>query len=375
MSSKTFAYTGSQAGVHVFSYDSEHGTFALLHQTSERFHAGALLPGRRGSVLYCADSCSDLPGSRAGGGSRIFAYAVNSADGSLRLTGVTPTLSATAVDLAFDRGEGRLFVAHYGGNEAVTKVEQNAFGQYQLMVKYDDATVSVFALDDTGAVGKLLDVRRHFGCGPRKDQRHAHPHSIRMSPDGNFFAVCDSGADALYLYTLGKDGRLSSCGEPVRLTPGAAPRAGLFHPAKPYYYLCDESRGCVPVYALGPGGKLTPVGSCPVGQDGAETQAMPDLCVSPDGERLYVLCENSIAVCSISPSGLPERIQTVDLGTHFPSKCVPAPDGRFFHVLCGSSGTIVTFAVGQNGTLTPEPAETQAPGCTCLTFIQAQERG
>ena len=92
------------------------------------------------------------------------------------------------------------------------------------MANYSSGTVSVFPVDEHGALGPATDQRTFTGSGPNTlRQQESHPHQVVMDPLGGGIVVVDLGADRLH--RLGFDrssGLFSEGGFPIlrcRLDP------------------------------------------------------------------------------------------------------------------------------------------------------------
>jgi 6-phosphogluconolactonase len=191
-----------------------------------------------------------------------------------------------------------------------------------------------------GETGRVI---KHEGKGPNAErQEAAHPHSVYLTPDGKYLAVCDLGIDAVLMYPFD---RKSGLGEPIRLDcpPGSGPRHIAFTD-KHMYIVCELSNQILR-RALTEGFPLVDVKSTlPKGYAGKSFAAAIHL--SPDGRRLGASNRghDSVALFDILPGGgLAEPIFVETVKT--PREFAFSPSGRW---IIGGSQT--------EGVITATPA-------------------
>ncbi|SMF91353.1 6-phosphogluconolactonase [Paenibacillus uliginis N3/975] len=127
-------------------------------------------------------------------------------------------------------------------------VSRSRDGKYLFTTGYSDGRITVFALEEGGAVGEITSIIRHSGRGLRDDrQSEAHPHSIFEDPHHKYVVVNDLGMDDVNLYRL-EDGKLVTHRE-ISLPPGSGPRHIAFHPSGQWLYGVNELNSTVTVYA------------------------------------------------------------------------------------------------------------------------------
>lgn len=238
MTDQTLVYISSWArssdgsdeyGLSVCSLCGESGELRLIETVEPTVLFNVTCLDRQRGVLYALNEENELPGLRAGGGGRIFAFRIDPASGRLTPLCVRETWCPSPSYLSLDASGRFLIVSNHGSKAAITRIGQDALGNYYPIVEHDDTAVELFSLREDGSIDRLLDVVRHTGSGPERRQLTAHPHSVVMSPSGALFAVCDKGNDTVRLYRLDDErGRLVP---PIRYTaarPAPCPATASF---------------------------------------------------------------------------------------------------------------------------------------------------
>jgi 6-phosphogluconolactonase (cycloisomerase 2 family) len=159
------------------------------------------------------------------------------------------------------------------------------------------------------------------------------------------------------------------------LEPGSVPRYARFNAARKVVYVNFESANEVAVFRYNEQGMLSRVGGEKVVADsllakipaGAHLEQQ-DMRLHPSGRFLFTVVRGSldymegserrykqgfdgVTAFAIDDSGMPRRIQTIELAGHWPRGCALSPDGQFIVVPCLYSDEIVTLAIARDGTL------------------------
>lgn len=191
-----------------------------------------------------------------------------------------------------------------------------------------------------GEEGRVI---KHTGNGPNAArQEAAHPHSVYLTPNGKYLAVCDLGMDAVFLYPFDKTEGL---GEPVRINcpAGSGPRHIAF--TERYMYIVCELSNEVLRHALTEGfPRVDAKSTLPKGY--TEKSFAAAIHLSPDGRRLGVSNRghDSVALFDLLPGGgLAEPIFVETVRT--PRDFAFSPAGRW---IIGGSQT--------EGVITATPA-------------------
>lgn len=385
MGKKTFAYVSSwshgegASGLSLYGYDPESGALTKIRQVDDRTEFAVSAVDCARGILYILDESGNLPEFRTSGGGRLFAFRIDPKSGDLEQISCVPTFCPNPSYVTLDRTGRYLVVSNHAGRACVTKLVRDAYGKFCLRLEFDDSVVELFAVNEDGSVGELLDAAKHEGSGPDpKFQNNPHPHCAVMSPCGTFFTVCDKGNDGVYMYTIDRErSRLVLAGPPYVCEPGSRPRFCAYHPTARYLYHNNEGRAQVDAYRYDGSGRLERIGS--YGIKTAEQAALAgkweqqDFRIDQRGAYLYSLVSDPalVVVFRIDPlTGELELIQNVELHEQRARGCALSPDGRFLIVACTGSGKLVTLAVGEDGLLTDHGAHTEQPCAAFITFYQ-----
>lgn len=368
MTDQTLVYISSWArssdgsdeyGLSVCSLCGESGELRLIETVEPTVLFNVTCLDRQRGVLYALNEENELPGLRAGGGGRIFAFRIDPASGRLTPLCVRETWCPSPSYLSLDASGRFLIVSNHGSKAAITRIGQDALGNYYPIVEHDDTAVELFSLREDGSIDRLLDVVRHTGSGPERRQLTAHPHSVVMSPSGALFAVCDKGNDTVRLYRLDDErGRLVPPDQVHRCPPGSMPRYCVFHPERPWLFFNNENSGELCTLRYREDGGLEPVSSCRVLPEPLEMREQvleqQGLVIDRSGQFLYDVTRgpNIVTVLRIdAATGRTEPVQYQSVPGLWPRGCALSPDGRFLLVCCMESGEVLVYRIGADGCL------------------------
>ena len=322
---------------------------------------GAICVDGRRRVLYCVDEVPTHGEYAYGGGGQVFAFAIDATSGALTEINRSASFGSQPSYLVLDATGRYLLVAHHTSREPSTAVVSDGDGRFRIDLRYDDATVVLFPLDERGAIGEPCDVHTYTGDGgPLPFQTHPHLHSIARAPSGAFFVVCDKGCDRIYVLSVdASSGTLRPLdAKTVVAFPGSSPRYSVFHPTAPFLFVNYETRAVVSTFRYDESGHLeevATVGALPPGVDDSPEMMQSDLRIHPSGRYLYDLVRglHAVSVFGLDDgTGRLELLQTVTLGGRGPRACAITPDGRFLHVATTLSNTVEAWAIGDDGLLT-----------------------
>lgn len=230
-------------------------------------------------------------------------------------------------------------------------------GEFLLVANYGSGTLTVFRLDEDGALGARTDVVRHSGSGKDpKRQSEPHAHQIQVDPTGRWILATDLGIDAVLTYRLDAETGQLARGPVTRTAPGTGPRHLVFgssptdsSAAAPnespetaggtgtagatgtpgsrssvLVYLVGELSSTVHAFLLDPDtGAMRPVGSAPslatdLSSPGPENYPS-ELALSEDGAFLYVANRGRDVIGTLAVSGAAMRpVTDVPTGGSWP---------------------------------------------------------
>ncbi|MDQ7096541.1 beta-propeller fold lactonase family protein [Desulfosporosinus sp. PR] len=383
---KSYVYVGNRrtekqplSGIAICGYEEESGKLQHLKNVYQTLGIGAVYLDTKRNVLYCTDELVDYPGLRAGGGGQVVAFALNPANGDLTEINRRPSYGAKPSSLVTDPAGHYLLVTNHGYRNTVTQTEQDAFGKLFLRVLRDESSVVLYPLREDGSIGEPCDIFRLSGEGPEPFQLSAHAHSIRRSPLGKLYAVCDKGGDQVFMFKLDYDRqKIVPCpGSPLQRSPGSAPRYSAFHPQLPYLFVNKENKPIISAFRYDEEGKLEhiwTVDALPPQITPPEGFLQSDICLGKSGHYLYSLLRvvNVISVFKIDgKTGRLTLVQALEKACAGGRGCAVSPDGRFLILAALEGHEVATYPIGEDGRLSPAVSSIVQPLPGTVTFWEA----
>lgn len=211
-----------------------------------------------------------------------------------------------------------------------------------------DNTIGIFRVSDDGAL--TARGTRALSAGA------AGGAAIRVAPGGRVLAVTERVSNTIDGFVIRYDGSL---GEPITTASTGAGPFGFDYTPRGELVVSDAGSAATSAYFQSRGGQVNAVGGA-VSTDG---QAAPCWAIVDNGGRFAYIANagsGSISGYAIAPNGQLSLItpggRTGDLGPGgAPLDLDLSLDGRFLFVLDNGTGTVGTFAVHHDGTLTGLP--------------------
>ncbi len=202
-----------------------------------------------------------------------------------------------------------------------------------------------FKLNDDGSLRERCRLISHHGSSiNERFQSSAHPHCMRISPDGKFLTVSDLGNDSIYFYYLNKE---SGCEEleakVFRVPAGSGPRHLVYHPDGRRLYVNYQVSNQLAAFEYSEGQlkHLQTFSSLPESYSGYSENAA--LRLSKDAKTLLVSNRGheSLAAFRINPDGslLPDGFIAVG---KTPWDCEFLSDGRIITACAGDDSLEIT---------------------------------
>ena len=321
---------GRGKGINVYRVDRRTGAFKHVQLLGGLENPSFLAIDKTGRFLY------SVHGDR----SDVTAYAIDANTGHLRVIGRQPTGGYNPIHLAFDASGKFLFVTNYGTD-----------------------SIAVFPVKPDGTLGPYPTLTTVKGTlGPhRTEQKNVRPHHNPLDRQGKFFYLPTKGADSVITYRLDPRRCLAVHANEVAARPGAGPRHIDFHPRRALAYVINELDSTITTYRQDrASGKLTPlqvVHSTPPEFTGYSTGA--EIAVDRAGRHVYVSNRghDSIGVFAIDPA---KGTLAPGSGCRPRAACrasSPSIRERFLYVANQGGHSIVTYKVGRDGKLSPEPRQ------------------
>jgi len=359
-------YTGKDGngeGIYVFDYELGNGALRNRRLAARTPSPSwiAVHPSRK--FLYAVNEVADY----AGGSGSVSAFAIEPGSGELRELNKVSSEGAGPAHLSLD-----------------------ATGRFALVANYGGGSIAVLPIEDSGWLGKAVDVQRHEGsvgatramsapAGSFAISGHDDPHAhmIAASPDNKFVLTTDLGQDRIYIYAFdAASGKLSTpARDPFAALPtGDGPRHFAFHPDGKWLYSLQEEASTVTAFRWdAERGQLheeQTVSALPPGFAG--TSFASEILVAPNGKTLYAAnrLHDAIAVFSIDERGRLNWNGETATGGDYPVQTRIDPAGRFFFACNRKSDAITSFRIEpETGALTPTGQYIGVGSPASITFV------
>jgi 6-phosphogluconolactonase len=311
---------GKADGILTADFDPASGRFGEVRTLAAARNPSYLVVSPTCSRLYVVCESETFESQRGGG---VIAFARDAGTGELTRLNARPTVGESPCHVALVRGGRFLVSANYGK-------DPGSYGE-------DTGSVTVYPIGADGGLGELTDHVVHTGSGPNAErQASSHAHMSASDPETGHILVTDLGADTIFEYEVGPDGRLTLVRE-LTAEPGAGPRHMAFHPDGRHLFVVNELGGTVSVWRRGLAG-FEAVASTPTVPAGADGDNLPAaIRISPSGQHVLVSNRghDSIAVFRFDPpvSGL-RLVGVTPAEGEYPRDFILTPDGR--HLITAS---------------------------------------
>jgi 6-phosphogluconolactonase len=349
----TIAYVGTYTdtaakGVYALKWDATSKTFVSLGLQAEVASPSFVAVSPSHKFLY---AMTERETRRDGTGS-VSSYAIDPANGALKLINRVPAHGNISGHLAVD-----------------------ASGKWLLVANYGSGSVAAFALSADGSIGEMTDFKQHAGSSvnPRR-QTEPHPHEVIMSPDNRFLLVPDLGLDKVFVYALDVATGKLTLASTTDTRPGFGPRHMLFGKGGKFAYVLGEMASAVAVMSYDKKtAKLTLVENIDtIPPQLTVENNTAELALSNDGLFLYATNRghDSVTVFKVNAAnGKLTTVQNIPTQGRIPRGMSLDPDGT--HLLTGNqnSDTITIFDRDpKTGKLTFASQMTDIPTAVCILF-------
>lgn len=348
-------------GMTLCTFDTETGAIEVVRQLDEKLSLGC--SHVVGDVLYVVNECDLFPQTPMNTG-RVYAFKIDPETGGVTELNHRETYCPFTSFVNTDLNGKYLVTSNHSWPNFITSVEKDENGKVEYRRQHTDSIVNLFALNEDGSIGEMIDFYRH----PTDGELHLsllgrphipHPHCMMRSPDGTLFACCDKGDGHLYIYTI-EDGKLVLKSRTLTDTPHSEPRYCMFHPTKPYLYVNHEhtpwDRLTMTTFRYDPDGTLEDLGKTYCDLSAFEPKEDPrqqqGMIITPDGRFVYTQAHgyNRILIFS-TEKGVLEFIGSEPIPGVWPRSLHISPDGKFLINNC-LGGEITVYRIGQDGGLT-----------------------
>jgi 6-phosphogluconolactonase len=300
-----------------------------------------------GSRLYAVNETVEFEGNPGGG---VTAFARDTSSGDL-----SPLNS---------RPSGGVEPAH---------LELDPSGRFLLVANYRSGSVAVFGLEADGSIGPMTGHVQHAGSSVHPvRQTGPHAHMIMFDPVTNDLLVPDLGLDAVLVYTLSSDGKLTEHPDQrIHTAPGAGPRHLAFHPDGAHLFVVNElDNTVVALRRAGDGFETTDIAATlPAGFHGHSQAAA--IRVSPSGRSVLVSNrgEDSDTIALLrfdADNGTLELVHVAPASGREPREFVFSADGRFVIGAVQDSDALVVMEFSEDVPELRQLSSAQVPTPVCL---------
>ena len=328
---------GNGRGIHLFRVDRATGAFSPYDVVEVPDSPSCLALNPAGTHLYAGNETA----RSTDGSGTVSAFAINPADGKLKLLNTVDS-----------------------GGAGPAHLSVHPSGKFVLVANYFGGTVAVLPIQPDGSLGKATDIKKDEGpIGPTKathapagsfaisghDQAHAH--MIEADHSGRFVIHSDLGLDRLYVWKFDdRAGTLSPAETSfVTVPPGDGPRHFAFHSKGRWFYSLQEEASNVVLFDYDPAtGRLAArqtISTLPPGFAGSSFGS--EILVSADGRFLYAgnRLHDSIAIFSIGDDGTLKYLGEQWTQGSYPRSFIFDPTGTFLSCCNQRGDNIAVFRV------------------------------
>jgi 6-phosphogluconolactonase (cycloisomerase 2 family) len=357
---------GNGRGIHLFQVDRSTGELGARGIYELGTSPGCLALNAIGTRLYSANE-TDRAGDEKEG--TISAYAINRADGQLKLLNTVRS-----------------------GGAGPTYISVHPSGNFLLVANYFGGSVAVLPILPDGALGEATDIKKDSGkAGPTRAMNappgsfafsghdRTHAHMIQADPAGRFVLHADLGLDQILVWKFdGQKGALIP-NDPsvVSLPAGDGPRHFHFHPNGRWLYSLQEEGSSIVLFDYDAvHGRLTPrqtISSLPPGFAGSNFCS--EILVSPDGRFVYAgnRLHDSIGIFSVGRNGELKFVADEWTRGNYPRSFNLDPGGRFLYSCNQRGDNIAAFRVNRKtGDLTFTGHYTPVGNPSIIVFLDLQ---
>lgn len=246
-------------------------------------------------------------------------------------------------------------------------------GQWLYVANYVGGVIARYPLAADGQIKAVSDMKRLAGEGPHPRQESSHPHSVTVSPEGNYVIVADLGTD--YLHTYQADNAEWELVSTTELPAGSGPRHLAFHPKVPFAYVLNELNNTVTAFHYNSqNGALNIIDHYPTLPEGADSTSLgADIHLTPDGAFLYASNRghNSLVGYAVDrETGTLTYIGHYPTRGDFPRNFVIHPGGEDLLVANQNTDNIAQFRIDKETGILTHLREWTVKTPVCLQFEQ-----
>ena len=381
---KTYGGNDGNGGIHVFAVQ-EDGSLKKTDRVNPELAIGYLASSPDGRRLYGINETKMFSNTDMFGGS-VLAYTLDGESGKLSFMNTEPTVGVFPCFLTITQDGSHLIATNYGSVDTLVHSIKNADGSYALVRSFDEGSVVVLPTKEDGSVGKVSDLTVHTKTSiDPKRQISVHPHSVNVDPKDEFAFVCDRGGDRIYCYRINKaENKL----EPVSYfdtKPGTGPRHLAFHPTKDLFFVVSELLPFIAAYDFNRAtGEIREINMISVEPENYEPRDYnnfgacthpADVHVHPNGKFVFSSNRghNSISTFAVDEeTGALSFVRSLASQGVTPRTFAISPDGKYMLVANQDTSTVFTWALGEDGSLTPTGSVAYVDQPVCVKYVEVE---
>jgi 6-phosphogluconolactonase len=228
----TYGASPGSKGGGIYGFEVEDGgeIITQISHCPDPKDAGYLVYAPDTKTLYAVDERKTDGRGPVNPPSAVWAFAVQPKTASLKLLNWRRALGPRPTFLNYSAKHRAVISANHGDFQHVEKLVKQKNGTWGVEYLYDDSTLNVFDVQNSGKLGALRDVYVFDGHGKDPNsspqngghaQSNSHAHCAVINPTGQYVLTCDKGTDRIYVFKLGKKLKLISI---TQMPPVTAPR-------------------------------------------------------------------------------------------------------------------------------------------------------
>jgi 6-phosphogluconolactonase len=356
-----FVYVGGGA-INQYRFDANTGTLTSLGLAAPVKGESWLATDPEHRYLYTIGAPASAPNHADLRGGSISSFSIEPKTGALTYMNSVPARSTAHISL--DHAGKILFSANYGAG-----------------------SVSSFAIKDDGSIGAMTSMDQHTGSSvnPAR-QKRPHAHSVVVSPDNRYVFSPDLGLDKIFIYKIDTAKQTITPNNPayVKVKPGLGPRHFAFGTRGKFAYaVCEMGATVVTFRYDAANGILTPIQTSSIlPPNPTPADQGSEIRISRSGKYLYTsnqgpeansaLADGYLTVFKIDrKSGKIKQIQVQPTGGKEVRSFAIDPNGKYLLAGNGVSNTVVEFAIGKDGKLSPIKQKIDVVSPASFLFIPA----
>jgi 6-phosphogluconolactonase len=329
---------GNGRGIHLFQVDRTTGALTPSGVCEMGTSPSCLTLNATGTRLYSTNETDRVGEGHEG---TVSAFAIDRADGQLRLLNTVPS-----------------------GGAGPTYGSVHPSGRFLLVANYFGGSVAVLPIRPDGGLDGASDIKVDAGTvGPRKATNappgsfafsghdHTHAHMIQADPAGRFVLHVDLGLDRIFIWKFDDTKGMLTPNDPaaVSLPPGDGPRHFCFHPNGRWFYCLQEEGSNIVLFDYdAKKGRLAArqtVSTLPPGFAGSNFCS--EILVSAEGRFLYAgnRLHDSIAIFAIGADGALTYVGEEWTRGNYPRSFNLDPTSRFLYACNQRADNLAVFRV------------------------------